>query len=102
MRAYSWPGGIRELKNLCARRVELCDGPVITPDDLPPEMQAEPVNSSPREKATTSLREMQNNLVAATLRECGDNVSEAARRLGVSRTTLYHKLRSLGLRPSRR
>ncbi len=101
MRSYSWPGNIRELKNLCARWVELCTGPAISLDDLPLEMRAYPADPRPHEESRPSLLEMQNNVVVTTLRECGDNVSEAARRLGVSRTTLYQKLRSLGLRQSR-
>jgi transcriptional regulator of acetoin/glycerol metabolism len=94
MRAYRWPGNVRELKNLCARWAEVCPGSAVIVEDLPPEMRSEPALENAREHRKLSLREMEYNLVLQTLRECGNNVSEAARRLGVSRTTLYQKLRN--------
>ncbi len=93
MRAYMWPGNVRELKNLCARWAEICSGSAVLMDDLPSEMRSESPARVELDDRKLSLREMEQNLVLATLRECGNNVSAAARRLGVSRTTLYQKLR---------
>jgi transcriptional regulator of acetoin/glycerol metabolism len=99
LRAYSWPGNVRELQNLCARWAEACLGALVRLDDLPGEMRGAPgaldLGGSHR-GAERSLRAMEDQMILTAMEECGNNISAAARRLGVSRTTLYQKLRRIG------
>jgi len=90
---YNWPGNIRELENAVERAVILARGEFITPDELPGLGAAVP----PVSLAGKNLREVEKECIASTLRQTGGNVSEAARILGITRMTLYNKLREYGL-----
>ncbi|WP_454008801.1 sigma-54-dependent Fis family transcriptional regulator [Aeromonas sp. Marseille-Q7275] len=88
--AHPLPGNVRQLKQALEVACVLAEGQGwIDPAHLHlPEVAAMP---SPR--GATTLREQSRLRVQQTLTECGGNVSEAARRLGISRTTLYRALR---------
>lgn len=101
---YSWPGNVRELENAVERAVILCNGDLITGRELP----ANVVDASPAETADAvpegdislaglSLDTVERRAIEETLRQTGDNKSEAARRLGITRATLHNKLRKYGL-----
>ena len=101
---YSWPGNVRELENAVERAVSLCNGDLITGRELP----ANVVDASPAETADAvpegdislaglSLDTVERRAIEETLRQTGDNKSEAARRLGITRATLHNKLRKYGL-----
>ena len=79
-----WPGNIRELVNTLDVAVALAEGDVITVDDLPEPARPEPA-------ATGAAGDL-----PALIAACDGNVSEAARRLGVDRTTVHRRLRRLG------
>ena len=87
--AYRWPGNIRELRNLCARWVLTVEGTEILPEHLPPYVRAAADNLPTSSQVATDLRGLQYDLIRRTLEQTGGNVTEAARRLGVDRTTLY-------------
>jgi two-component system response regulator AtoC len=87
--AYRWPGNIRELRNLCARWVLTVEGTEILPEHLPSYVRAAADNLPPSSEVATDLRGLQYDLIRRTLEQTGGNVTEAARRLGVDRTTLY-------------
>ena len=100
---YSWPGNVRELENAVERAVILCNGDLITGRELP----ANVVDASPAETADAvpegdislaglSLDTVERRAIEETLRQTGDNKSEAARRLGITRATLHNKLRKYG------
>ena len=104
MLRYSWPGNVRELENAVERAVILCNGDLITGRELP----ANVVDASPAETADAvpegdislaglSLDTVERRAIEETLRQTGDNKSEAARRLGITRATLHNKLRKYGL-----
>jgi transcriptional regulator of acetoin/glycerol metabolism len=85
--AHTWPGNVRELKSAVTHALALCgDGP-IERDHFP-----EPLVGGVREDGRTR-REVLREAASETLRATGGNVSEAARRLGVARDTLYRMLR---------
>ena len=90
LRGHDWPGNLRELSNVLAAAAALCEGEVIDPADLPetlgPAAAALPDRSDPR---AAELR--------AALDATGGNVSEAARRLGLDRTTVHRQMRRFGL-----
>lgn len=101
---YSWPGNVRELENAVERAVILCNGDLITGRELP----ANVVDASPAETADAvpegdislaglSLDTVERRAIEETLRQTGDNKSEAARRLDITRATLHNKLRKYGL-----
>jgi DNA-binding NtrC family response regulator len=106
LQRYSWPGNVRELRNAMDRAVALCPQPVIGLDDLPG-----PVRRCHEDHELTgpgSLEQEGNQLARArgeaemqrlleALRRNHDNRSRAALELGISRVTLYKKLRKYGL-----
>ncbi|MFH0343239.1 MAG: sigma-54-dependent Fis family transcriptional regulator [Chromatiales bacterium] len=87
--AYLWPGNIRELRNLCARWVLTVEGSEILPEHLPPYIRSAADDPTPAVDIATDLRGVQQDLIRRTLEESGGNITEAARRLGIDRTTLY-------------
>ena len=90
--AYSWPGNIRELRNVTAHLVHWAEGEEVGLTDLPRRL-LDPVNVPPREG---SLRAIERDLLQRTIDECGGNASAAARKLGINRTTIYRRLRRRG------
>ena len=90
---YDWPGNVRELENAIERAVILAKDSLITIADLPQE------NTSLARSALTgkNLKEMEKNHILNVLCETDGNYSEAARILGITRMTLYNKVRQYGL-----
>jgi transcriptional regulator of acetoin/glycerol metabolism len=96
--AYRWPGNVRQLhqalRTACAllEPGEVCITRAHLPEDLLEELDATAARPAPRPQAPQDLRAQSRELVAQTLADCQGNVSEAARRLGIGRNTLYRKL----------
>ncbi|HEX7647272.1 MAG TPA: sigma 54-interacting transcriptional regulator [Noviherbaspirillum sp.] len=90
---HAWPGNVRELENCVERMVNLCEGDQITEDDFPEFQQRADAPSSMSGMLPMSLREAERAVVEAVLRDCRFNITEAARRLGISKPTLYSKIR---------
>lgn len=102
MLRYSWPGNVRELENAVERAVILCHGDLITGRELPSMLScAIQEDARPAEPdaslAGLPLDAVERRAIEETLRQAGDNKSEAARRLGITRATLHNKLRKYGL-----
>ena len=100
-----WPGNVRQLENTIARSVALATGKLIgTPAPAVDVPDAEPGASPDVVGRGPSLREQveafERNLVSNALTAAGGNQSEAARRLGTTRTSLYDKLKKYGLGPA--
>ena len=99
--AYPWPGNVRELQNLIERAVIRSDDGVL-PNPLPPS----PTNAIPRVASQGTFREHEAALILQTLRAAGGMIGGpqgAAARLGLKRTTLLSKMKSLGIfRPLQR
>jgi two-component system response regulator AtoC len=89
---YDWPGNVRELENAIERAIILSKDSPITTADLPQENLL-PVGSTSTGK---NLKEVEKSHILNVLRETGENYSEAARILGVSRMTLYNKAKEYG------
>jgi DNA-binding NtrC family response regulator len=90
---YDWPGNIRELENAIERAVILSKGNVIEVADLSPQSSY----AQPHVPAGKTMREIEKNHIYNVLNEAGGNCSEAARLLGISRMTLYNKIKAYGL-----
>jgi len=89
---YTWPGNIRELQNLVERAVILSRGPMLEPPfaeliRVKPDVPAEPVTLEDAERAH----------ILQTLRKTNGQLTGAAAMLGVPRTTLFYKIRRLGI-----
>ena len=90
--AYTWPGNVRELHNVLERAAILCEGGLITAQHL--SLNADPVTPLP---PTTDLGVAERRTIAQVLRETDGNKAKAARRLGLTRTQLYVRLRKYDL-----
>ncbi|GAB6181053.1 sigma 54-interacting transcriptional regulator [Desulfotomaculum defluvii] len=99
---YTWPGNVRELKNAVERLVVLTDGDTIDEAALPENLRRNTYISlvtSPvtQGKLMNVAVEAEKQLIMKTLQQVKGNRSEAARVLGIPRSTLYYKLRQLGI-----
>lgn len=94
IREHGWPGNVRELLNRLQRAMVMCDGSLITPEDLQLAVPSE--IPTPRSLANARAG-LEREIVEAALARNGWNASAAARDLGVSRVTLYRLRRRLGL-----
>jgi two-component system, NtrC family, response regulator len=119
LQSYAWPGNVRELENVLERTILFSNSPVISVEDLPedllrgrgagpsPEVGVGPKQA--QEMAATgeaSLKEIvraetervERNMILASLKETGGNVTHAAKRLKISRKSLQNKMKEFGLR----
>ncbi len=93
LQAYSWPGNVRQLRNVLERAAILCDDTKITPFylDLPPRSPMAP--SAPSASFVADLMTLERDTIRRVLLETDWNKSQAANRLGLSRSQLYVRLR---------
>jgi DNA-binding NtrC family response regulator len=97
MQEYRWPGNIRELRNVLERALLLRSGEIIEEKDLFLDKRLELAanNSQP-----STLKELERRQIEQALAAENGHVARAAERLGVPRSTLYHKLKVYGISPS--
>lgn len=97
-RTYGWPGNIRELINRVDRAVVLASRPSIEADDLFPEHGARADDKVPTVDTLAQAREAAERAhILLTLRRTGGGVQQAAALLGISRTTLWEKMKRYGI-----
>lgn len=96
LRCYSWPGNIRELKNVMERAVLLASGDTIQPKDLRLDYVAS-VSDNSVDQTRLTFREAQRLHLERALTTENWNVSRAATRLGMTRSSLYNKIKAFGL-----
>lgn len=89
-----WYGNIRELQHAIEKAVILSDGRMISAEDIDGGNQQK--REKPLEEVQT-LDEMESRMIEKTIRECEGNLSVVAARLGISRQTLYNKIKRYGL-----
>ena len=98
---YPWPGNVRELQNLVERTVALSKNGIISSSNLLPNILPTEEAERPQKKARGTLIEatssFERNYIKDVLKEAGENHSQAARILGIHRTTLLSKMRNLKL-----
>jgi two-component system, NtrC family, response regulator AtoC len=96
---YDWPGNVRELENCVARAVTLGDRQLIDVVDLPPAIRSEQPDSttSPTQDSaslsTTALAEMERMTILRVFEQANGDKALAGKMLGISRATLYRKLK---------
>ena len=118
--AYSWPGNVREVRNLAMQLALEVEGPAVLPEHLPPRITKEAASLQspaakgvppPQQEKPAVLRAVGDDglpkepapehneaeLLRRTVAECGGNMTQAARRLGIHRSTLYRRLARCGV-----
>ena len=95
--SYSWPGNITHLRRVLGDAARLSGGGEIRPEHLGPEICA----TSGRPRRLTRMETVERDAIVQALRECGGNRVRAAALLGISRSTLYRRLREFRLEPAR-
>jgi DNA-binding NtrC family response regulator len=95
---HDFPGNIRELRNRIERAVALSEGPWIGVSDLFPERVSSPRESDAPLTLAAAREDAERRLISRALAETNDDVDRAAIRLEVSRSTLFEKIRRLGIR----
>ena len=89
-----WYGNIRELQHAIEKAVILSDGGMINAEDIDGGNQTR--REKPLEEVQT-LDEMESRMIEKTIKECEGNLSVVAARLGISRQTLYNKIKRYGI-----
>ena len=93
LKAYRWPGNVRQLRNVIERALIVARGPLVGVGDLPPELKrAGSTNATLEIKLGASLDEIEREVIMRTIDYVGGNKSRAAEILGVSLKTLYNRL----------
>lgn len=100
LQAYHWPGNVRELQNVIERAVLLGKSSLVMPDDLPREL-ALAAPAAPKRSSGRTLKEAleapERQIILETLQQQNWNRNATAEQLGINRTTLYKKMKRLGL-----
>ena len=105
--SYGWPGNVRELENVLCRAMIMCDGDHLEPADLPGRIRGEgdstPAVSSDLDQmtlgdaVTEATERLEKRMILSRLASCGGSRTETSKSLGISRKTLFNKMRQYGL-----
>jgi len=97
LRAYSWPGNARQLRNVVERALVVSAGPLLTVADLPPELRPASPGPPVMEVAIggCSLQDVEREMITRTIEFAAGNKTKAAEMLGISLRTLYNRLERL-------
>ena len=94
---YHWPGNVRELKGAFEYAFVACNGPLIQPHHFPPSIFDGPPPGAEKKRVTVNPHEMKRAELIQALRKAEGNQSEAARLLGVSRVTVWNRMKKYGI-----
>ncbi len=119
LESYSWPGNVRQLRNVVERMVVLSQGGKLTLEDVPDEILAKPAEPPAQRKVAAEVAELapmaekvaaaleepgggslaatEQEVILAAVAECRNNKTKAAEKLGISRRTLHRKLKAWGI-----
>jgi transcriptional regulator with PAS, ATPase and Fis domain len=100
---YDWPGNVRELENAIEHAVIVADGPLIVPRDLPVEIIERGLPRLGKGEDDSipdglTLDEVEARYIRRAIRKQRGSLTETAKSLGISRTTLWRKMRRYGIR----
>jgi len=112
LRSYDWPGNVRELQNVVERMINISNGQAITIDHLPNEilqyssdlndvpgmeMSSEVSVSMQRERQKELRTRMEQQEIIRLISKHGGNISRVAQEMGISRNTIYRKMKRYGI-----
>jgi DNA-binding NtrC family response regulator len=89
---YSWPGNIRELQHTVEKAVILSENNILKPEDF----FMRPVSSVQNHATETTLEDMEKRMINKAIEKNNGNLSAAAEQLGITRQTLYNKMKRFG------
>lgn len=98
---YHWPGNIRELRNVILRALSLCQNQQITLSELPPELHRSALlhkNPEAFGRLHTIVQGSESHTICSTLEDNAWNIAQSARILGISRATMYEKMKKFGIK----
>ena len=99
---YGWPGNVRQLESAIERAILLCEGDLITPDDLPSEVRQElqtAVSGGFKLPAEgINFEEVEKNLILQAMDQTEHNITKAAKLLGLTFRTLQYRLEKFGIK----
>jgi sigma-54 dependent transcriptional regulator, acetoin dehydrogenase operon transcriptional activator AcoR len=95
--SYAWPGNVAQLRRVLLAAARACRGTEIRAEHLDAEIYV----SAPRRRTLTRLESLERDAIVDAMRESGGNKIQTAAALGMSRSTLYRRLRMYGLEPGR-
>ncbi len=98
---YPWPGNVRELKSTLEYAFVACQGPMIGPEHLPPNIFHMEIPNETGEPSSMGLDEIKKQRLIDALQQSGGNQSQAARILGISRTSVWSQIKRYGIKPAR-
>ncbi|VAW62938.1 Response regulator of zinc sigma-54-dependent two-component system [hydrothermal vent metagenome] len=90
LKTYSWPGNIRELRNMVERHIALADGPILSIDQV----LLDSGSNNGIDADSPTLEELEKRYIFKTLDRCNDNKEQTATLLGINKSTLWRKLQS--------
>jgi DNA-binding NtrC family response regulator len=90
---YAWPGNIRELRHTMEKAVILSESPALSPGDF----FLRPMVSPPLPDEHLTLEEMEKRMILSSLERTSGNLTKAAENLGITRQTMYNKVRKYGI-----
>lgn len=97
MLCHTWRGNVRELEHACEAAMILCDEEVLTRRHLPPSVSGTTYEETDFSLPCESLQESFQRWLLQALESCDGNLSTVAKKHGLSRSTLYRKVRTLGI-----
>jgi len=95
--AYQWPGNVRELKSAFEYALVACHNSLIRPAHLPPAVTGGRLGAAPTSRPVLNLKEIEKQELIEALEKTGGNQSRAAKLLGVTRVTVYNRMKRHGI-----
>jgi len=94
---YNWPGNVRELKSAFEYACVTCQGGTIQPEHLPTNILTEKKTSGPAKRLSINREQIKKRELIEILEETGGNQSAAAKLLGVTRVTIWNRMKRYGI-----
>jgi DNA-binding NtrC family response regulator len=100
--SYTYPGNVRELEHIMERAVALNQDGTLRLSDLPPDIVWGPSSPNNIEEESLPLKDLEMDHIFEVYRKCGYNQTETAKKLGISRTTLWRRMRDWQQKPHKK
>ena len=94
---HDYPGNVRELENIIEHAFVLCRGEWIEPRHLPPALRQHAALEPQPDRARLTLKDLEKMHIAEAIRRHGGNRTAAAKQLGINPSTLFRKIKALGI-----